>query len=80
MPIFIAKDIESMPIDIVLARDYNSAQIYWQGKGVVAHTVTMRKESDLEDHITGVLPILSTKEINTGNALNPKKIIAVKRK
>ena len=63
MPIYTAKTYDSKVESIVLADSYELAQAYWQGKGIVAHSVDTRTEKDLNDHITGVLPILHTKKI-----------------
>lgn len=60
MPIYIAHDYDGTKVDIVLARSYELAQVYWQGKGVIAHSVTEFNEASLTDHPTGVLPILNT--------------------
>ena len=61
--IFIAKNFDGKVMSVVLARSYEMAQAYWHGGKVYAHTVETRTEKDLEDHITGVLPIVHTKEI-----------------
>lgn len=65
MPIFIAKTYDGLVESVVLAKSYELAQAYWQGKGIIAHTVDERNESDLDDHPTGVLPIVKTKEIKS---------------
>lgn len=62
MPIYIAKDYEGKTIDIVLAKERQSAEIYWQGKGITACFVDERSEADLDDHPTGVMPIVTTVE------------------
>jgi hypothetical protein len=61
MPIIIAKTYDDKVEDIVLAIDVKSANAYWQGKGVVPHSVYEYNESDLDDHMTGVIPILTTR-------------------
>lgn len=60
MPIFIAYDHNSIIIDIVLARNTDLAKSYWQGKGITPYTHTEVNENDLEGHITGVIPLLTT--------------------
>jgi len=60
MPIFIAKDYEGRAESIVLAACEELAQAYWQGKDIYAHSVTEFSEESLEDHPTGVLPLLTT--------------------
>jgi len=64
VPIFIAKTYEGKVESIVLAKNYELAQAYWQGKNIAAHTVIERSEKDLEEHPTGVLLLLHTKEID----------------
>ena len=64
MPIFIAKTYEGKVESVVLAKTYELAQAYWQGKKIYAHTVVKKSEKDLENHPTGVLPIVSTKVID----------------
>jgi len=61
MPIFIAKTYDGKVESVVLARSYELAQAYWQGKGIYAYSVDEKSEKNLEDHITGVLPIVKTK-------------------
>ena len=63
MPIFIAKNYDNKVESVVLARNYDLAQAYWQGKDIIAHSVTERDENDLKDHPTGVLPIVKTQTI-----------------
>jgi len=63
MPIFIAKNFDGKVMSVVLARSYEMAQAYWHVKGIYAHTVDVKTEKDLENHPTGVLPIVYTKEI-----------------
>jgi hypothetical protein len=63
MPIFIAKEYNGTVMDVVLAKSYELASAYWHGKGVIAHSTTKLDESELENHPTGVLPIVSTKEL-----------------
>lgn len=62
MPIYVAYDYEGYPEDIVLAKSKELANVYWQGKEVYAHSIREINEHELIDHITGVLPIMSTKE------------------
>ena len=60
--ICIARNYDGYIIDIVLARSLELANIYWQGKGVYPHRTDIREEYQLENHPTGVIPILSTYE------------------
>lgn len=64
MPIFIAKTYNGLVESVVLARNYELAQAYWQGLGVMANSVTEHDESELENHPTGVLPLVRTKKQN----------------
>lgn len=80
MPFFIAKTYEGKVESIVLAKNYELAQAYWQGKKIYAHSVDIKSEEDLKEHITGVLPILNTKEIDgyeTGRHNKDKKYLVV---
>jgi len=63
MPIFIAKTYKGEVESVVLAKSLALAQAYWQGMGIMAHSVVERNETDLENHPTGVLPIVKTKKI-----------------
>jgi hypothetical protein len=63
MPVFIAKDYEGTPIDVILTANEKLANAYWHGKGIVPHSITIRSDADLQGHPTGVLPIVSTEEI-----------------
>ena len=78
MPIFIAQTFDGYTEDIVFAVDQAKANVYWQGKGVVAHSIREVGEDALDNHLTGVIPILSTKEVNIDVfGRGDKKIIAV---
>lgn len=62
MPIFVAKRYDGKVQDVVLARSYDLANAYWHGKGVIAHSIVTLREGDLNDHPTGVLPVVATTE------------------
>jgi len=64
MPIFIARDYDGTPIDVVLARNFELANAYWHGKGIFPHTHEEKNDSQLENHPTGVLPIVTTKDVH----------------
>ena len=79
---YIAYNYEGVAISILRARNRTVADIYWQGAGIIANTVTCVEEdmADLEDHITGVYPILKTKETRVdGSSImsSGRKIIEV---
>lgn len=81
MPIFIAKDFDGFTIDIVLAKSYELAQVYWQGKGIVSHSIERKCESHLDNHSTGVLPILEThKKYLSETGLSSRDYIVVSRR
>lgn len=65
MPVYVAKDYSGSVIGVVLAKNYELANAFWQGKGIIPHHVDSRTEDDLNNHPTGVLPIISTKEVHT---------------
>ena len=60
MPIYIAKEFNGEVESIVLAKSIELANAYWQGKNIYAHSIDIKEEADLDDHPTGVLPIVST--------------------
>lgn len=60
MPIYIAITEMGYVENIVLARNKELADVYWQGKGVHAHAIREIQENDLLNHPTGVIPIIST--------------------
>ena len=62
MPIFVAKNYDGYVESVVLAKSYELAQAFWQGQGIFPHSVDIRNESDLKDHLTGVLPIVKTEK------------------
>ena len=64
MPIFTAKTYDGLVESVVLAKSYALAQAYWQGSGIIPHSIDEKNESDLEGHPTGVLPIVKTRKIN----------------
>ena len=63
MPIFIAKTYDGKVESVVLAKNYGLAQAYWQGRDIFPHTVGSKEEKDLEDHPTGVIPIVKTEKL-----------------
>lgn len=83
MPIYIARNYDGYVEDVVLAKNEKFAQVYWQGKGIIANSVRTLKESDLEKHITGVIPVVTTKVIKissgSGMGLHNKKIVTIKK-
>lgn len=64
MPVFIAKTYDGRTLDVVLSATVELANAYWHGKDVIPHTVRSISDQDLVDHPTGVLPIVSTREVS----------------
>ncbi len=77
MSIFIAYNYESKIINIVLAKSQELATVYWQGKNIKLNSIRELKETDLLDHITGVIPILNTSERSFDTYSGIKKAIVV---
>ena len=80
--VFIAYDPKGKPISVVCAKDLQLARAYWQGKGVVAFSEACLEEdfTPIEEHSTGVFPLVETKERNIGDVFKPKNIIEVVNK
>ena len=83
--IFIAYDYEGYPISIINAKDQALAIAYWHGASIVPNTIKSLDDfASLEDHPTGVYPILKTKETNIrqtdfGSRYAEKKYILVSK-
>jgi len=70
--IFIAKDYKGRIISIISANTKESANAYWQGKGVKVHDeeiwdIEKERKNELEGFVT---PILETKEKELKNWQN----------
>ena len=63
MPIYKAKNYNGKTLSIVLAKSLELAEVYWQGKDIVAHSVEIREGRDIKDHITGVMPLINMREV-----------------
>ena len=63
MPVYIATDYSGKTIDVVLSRNRELAHAYWHGKGIIPHSSREITENDLVGHPTGVLPIVTTREV-----------------
>ena len=80
--IFIGYNHDTIPISIVNAKSKELAYAYWQGKGILPHSHRCLEEDfePLEDHPTGVFPILETKEVSLSPiAGNLRKFIVVEK-
>ena len=77
--VFIGYDHNSVPISVVSARSKELAEAYWQGKGGLPHCSKCLEKDfmSLDEHMTGVIPIVETKEINLGDVFKPnlKRVI-----
>ena len=64
--IFIGYNYEGYTISIVNAKSRELADAYWQGAQIIPHTVKCLEKdfASLDEHPTGVYPILRTKEQN----------------
>ena len=63
MIVFIARDYSDNILDVVVARSHELAIVYWQGKGIIPHHTSQITLEDFDNHPTGVLPVVTTKEI-----------------
>ncbi|KKL87303.1 hypothetical protein LCGC14_1936030 [marine sediment metagenome] len=66
MPIFIAKTYDGKVENIVFSKSRELAVAYWHGKDIHPHSIHVVSDQNLENHPTGVLPILSTKKLELG--------------
>lgn len=64
MAVFVAKNYEGTVIDAVVAKSKELAMAYWHGKGVLPHSTTEINGESLRSHPTGVIPIVSTSEVD----------------
>lgn len=64
--IFIGYNYDNKPISIVNAKSKELAYAYWQGKDILPHSHKCLEEdfTSLNDHPTGVFPIMETKELS----------------
>jgi hypothetical protein len=62
--IYIAYNYDGYMLDICMAVSEQMAVAYWQGKGVIPHSQRCIDATALANHPTGVLPILTTKEVD----------------
>ena len=80
---YIAYDYNSKVISIVVATNIKLATAYWQGADIPVHSTKCVEEdfTKLEDHPTGVFPILKTEEKDSYQLRDMKigsKVIIVK--
>ena len=67
MPIYIAHNALGKIESVVLADSYELAAAYFQGKSLHANTILTFTEKDLDGWETGVLPLVSTREVKINN-------------
>ena len=74
--VYRAHDCNDVTLDLVLAPDKKSATIYWQGKGIIPHSI---EELDPEyiATITNVIPLINIIEKPTFEMGRSSKIIRV---
>jgi len=65
MLIAVAKDHDECILDAVFTKSPELAKVYWHGKGIHPHKTVYYTDKDLENHPTGVIPLL------------PKRVIAL---
>jgi hypothetical protein len=80
--IFIAYNYEGAPISVVCAKNQDLANAYWQGAGIIPHSSKCLEKdfTPIDEHITGVFPLIKTKEISPRhlNDTNPDaKIVCI---
>ena len=63
MIIFVALDYSGNILDVVAAKSYELATVYWQGKNIIPHHTRQITQADFGKCFTGVLPIVTTKEV-----------------
>ena len=67
MPIYVAKNSKGQTEGVVLAESYKLAQSYWMGCGITIDDVLTLTEKDLDNHPTGIIPLLRMKKITLVN-------------
>ena len=67
--VFIGYDYNGSPISVVCAKSKELAYAYWQGKDILPHSHKCLEEdfTHLDEHPTGVFPIVQTKEVSLSN-------------
>lgn len=80
--IFVAYNPDGFPVSIVSARNQELAEAYWQGSNTNAQSVRCLENPEhfqpLDQSITGVIPILKTKEIVNPDNVHTKIIKILK--
>lgn len=80
--IYIAYDHHNRIISIVNAKNKEVAKAYWQGADIIPHITKSLDEdfTSLDDHPTGVYPILKTMDMELGEfgRATQKRIVVMK--
>ena len=78
--VVIAYDYNSKVIGIVNADNEKLANAFWQGKSLAVHStkVLERDFTKLEEHPTGVFPILETVTVDGYSLKDNRKVLIVK--
>lgn len=75
--IFIAYNYEGIPISVVNAKSKELAYAYWHGAGIIPHShKSLDDFTPLEEHPTGVIPLIHTIQMdgyNIQNRFKPEK-------
>ena len=79
--VFIGYNHDNKPISIVSAKSKELAYAYWQGKDILPHSHKTVEEdfTPLNEHPTGVFPIMETAEVSLSSfGGNPSKYLVIK--
>jgi len=63
MPLFIAKNYAGKVRDIIIAKNYDIAVAYWQGKELFPHKIDSYTGAELDTFPGGVFSLLRTKKM-----------------
>lgn len=79
MNVYIAKDHDGYTRSIVLAKSQKDAEILWQGEGLIPCSIREIKPEALDDHPTGVIKVLGTRDRRFYEHGSEKSMITVKK-
>jgi hypothetical protein len=76
---FVCYNEKGIPVSVIAAKSDELAQAYWQGKGLTVWSSACLETdfTPLDDTLTGVIPLVTTKERNLGDVFKPKMIVEV---
>ena len=80
--VYIAYDFEGFPISMVVAKNAELANTFWQRRDIIPHSIRYVEKDFMkpEDHPTGVFPILETEEFSEDKGTRFITSYKVKRK